>query len=149
MHADWADRRSYRRPTLSGNRLPVTVAIPRYFPRARHSNVLRRLLTLPLNPPPCLSRTCSLPLIFATLETQLYPLERSSVYCSPSDVRGITAHPPSNVGQLPRPRISRSPLHRGSRHNPPLSRAASQGSGWPSRRTPSNASWGSPPEGAR
>src|SRR5829696_7161129 len=64
-------------------------------------------------------------------------------------VADFTVHPPSNVGQLPRPRISRSLLHRGSRHNHPLSRAASQGSGWPNRRTPASASWDSLREGAR
>src|SRR5215204_6157852 len=68
---------------------------------------------------------------------------------SPPDVAGFTVPPPSSVGQLPHPRISRSRLHRGSKHNHPLSRAASQGSGRPSRRTPASASWDSPPAGAR
>jgi hypothetical protein len=32
---------------------------------------------------------------------------------SPPDVAGFTVHPASNVGQLPRPRVSRSPRLRG------------------------------------
>jgi hypothetical protein len=99
-------------------------------------------------PKPCCSRSSKLTGLNPSAAPKGGDCGRMNPF-SPSEVGGFTAHPPSSVGQLPHPRISRYPLNRDSRHNHPLSRAASRGSGRPSRRTPASASWDSLQEGAR